>query len=925
MSFLSRQNFEKGNVHAKNENNTLFQTLLDHPSFFQHSLDLLSIISLDGRFKQANPEWQTLLGYSEKELQEKPIINFIHPDDCDRTIKAFENLAKSQKLTDFENRVRSLSGNYRWISWNAVIAEDKYIYAVCHDVTEHKLSEMALNLLYDLTICVAKSKTASQAFTDILKIICENFNWSFGELWLLDPERKTMFIQNSWFDGTKPKYALFKERSKSFSFKKNEGLLGQVWVKQHCHWVAFIEDDPNFLRASIAKEAGFKSAIAFPICAQSDVIGVAVFLMEEREKEDYSIKTLLDTVGSQLGEFILRKEAEKKASLLASIVESSGNAIIGKDLQGTIISWNEGATRLYLYHRDEIIGKKSLFLYPEDRQDEIDLIHQKAIKGECLNNFETVRICKGGRLINVSLNISPIKDIDGKIIGFSTISYDITSRKQMESELKRVNTLQRAILDSAIYMVISTDSKGIIQIFNKSAEQNLGYRAEELVGKFTPVVLHDINEIEARALALSKELGESIPADFSTFIIKAKTGIPDENEWTFIRKDGSRFPVLLCVTALFNQKNEITGFVGVIRDLSEQKKFQKAIQEGENRFSTLVKNALDSVITTDNDGIIQSFNQASEKIFRYSMHDILGKNVKSLLDDAEASTLLTFLSKNDVGEFNGISKEILGKRKNGEFFSAEISISQVVFDGLPWFIWIIRDITERKKLDRLKDEFVSMVSHELRTPLTSIKGSLSLILGGKSGPINPQTEKLLEIALRNSNRLAAIVNDILDIEKIEAGSLVFNLGSYDLIPLIRSSVEFNKPFAEQSRVDLEFQEDFPSLMASVDPQRLIQVLTNLLSNAIKFSPQGSKVIIKAENLQNKIRISVIDQGFGIPEEFHSRIFQKFVQVDSSDQRKKGGAGLGLNISKMIIEKFGGTIGFKSEINKGSTFFIDLNP
>ncbi len=239
------------------------------------------------------------------------------------------------------------------------------------------------------------------------------------------------------------------------------------------------------------------------------------------------------------------------------------------------------------------------------------------------------------------------------------------------------------------------------------------------------------------------------------------------------------------------------------------------------------------------------------------------------------------------------------------------------------FLAMITDISERKKIDRMKSEFISMVSHELRTPLTSIRGSLGLISGGAAGELPPKAKQLVDIAGKNSERLVRLINDILDVEKIEAGKMAFDIKPLPLSDLITQTLSANQGYAEQFKVSLKFINHAPAVMVEADKDRLEQVLTNLISNACKFSPEGGEVSITLEKTPLWVSVTIADQGPGIPEEFRQRIFQKFAQADSSDSRQKGGTGLGLSITKAIIERLRGHIGFHSEVGQGTAFFFRL--
>jgi signal transduction histidine kinase len=249
--------------------------------------------------------------------------------------------------------------------------------------------------------------------------------------------------------------------------------------------------------------------------------------------------------------------------------------------------------------------------------------------------------------------------------------------------------------------------------------------------------------------------------------------------------------------------------------------------------------------------------------------------------------------------------------------------ARIVGSGADEALCIVRDITERKKVDQMKNEFISTVSHELRTPLTSIRGSLGLLSGGVAGALPARARAMLDIAYNNSERLVRLINDILDIEKIESGQLDFVARPLELLPLLEQAIDANCAFGAQFDVTFKLEPAVSGIWVNADADRLMQVITNLLSNAARFSPHGQAVTITVTRHSGLIHVAVSDHGPGIPEEFRGRIFQKFAQADSSDTRQRGGTGLGLSISKAIVERLGGEIGFEAGSAIGATFFFDL--
>jgi len=513
-------------------------------------------------------------------------------------------------------------------------------------------------------------------------------------------------------------------------------------------------------------------------------------------------RTILRDMNAKLEGLAEKRAAELVASEVRaeSVLKTVLDGIITIDGRGIIQSFNPAAERLFGYAAREVIGQNVKVLMPEPYHSEHDgyLEHYAETRDARIigSGREVTGKRRDGSTFSMDLAVNEFEKGGGT--GYVGIVHDITARKQAEAELRAVTAMRQAILDSANFSIIATNHEGVITVFNEGAQRMLGYAADEVVGKLTPAVMHVPEEVVARAKVLSAELGKPVEPGFEVFVVKARDGMPDENEWTYVRKDGSTYPVLLSVTTLFDEAGTIYGYLG-----------------------------------------------------------------------------------------------------------------------------IGHDITERKRMELMKREFISTVSHELRTPLTSIRGALGLVAGGATGALPDKAKELINIATNNCDRLVRLINDILDMEKIESGKMAFDVKPLDLPTLVTEAISANQAYAIQHQAAIVVEGELPALCVMGDHGRLIQVMTNLLSNAAKFTPPGGSVHVSLEQQGAYARIAVRDEGPGISAEFQSRLFQKFSQADSSDTRKKGGTGLGLSITKAIVEHHSGRISYQTEKDQGTTFFVDL--
>ena len=539
--------------------------------------------------------------------------------------------------------------------------------------------------------------------------------------------------------------------------------------------------------------------------------------------------------------------------------------------------------------------------------------------------FERAIVKPSGETGDTWANYVPDLDAEGRVRGFYALVTDITELKQRNLAELASNALQSAVLSSTNFIVIATTPEGVVTVFNKAAEAALGYAADEVIGKQTPALWHDRDEVIERTREVNRVLPEPIEPGFATFLALPDRSGMVSRDWTFIRKDGSRFPVRLNGSRILDASGTVTGYLGVAEDITERRNAEMALRSSEETFRAAMENASIGMTIMEPPGRWLRVNRALTHLLGYSQEELLELNFRAIThpDDLDQSDLVVEQLLAGAVDTSTIEKRYV--HKTGRIVWAQLNISAVRHpDGRPqYLIAQVQDITERREVERVKDALISTVSHELRTPVTSIRGALGLLAGSMADTLPPDVAKLIGIANKNSERLNLLVNDMLDIEKISSGKMQFNVSRCDLDGLVAAAIEDNAPYAEHFGVSMVVQGSQAGLYVAVDAARFQQVMSNLLSNAAKFSPPGGQVEICISATDTLCRIAITDHGQGISPAFAPHVFAKFSQADSSATRSRSGSGLGLHISREIIEQLGGAIGFESPSHQGATFWIGL--
>lgn len=593
--------------------------------------------------------------------------------------------------------------------------------------------------------------------------------------------------------------------------------------------------------------------------------------------------------------------------------------------------------RDYNLGQREIIGKSHYDIFPEIRDmPEWLALHQRALHGEVITRDEDEWVHPDGTRDWLKWALHPWMNADNDVGGIVMFTEVITSRKLAdirEAELmKQVmdsDRLNKAILSSSQYMIVATDVQGKIIVFNKQAERLLGYKAADIVGIETPVIFHDMSEVRDRSIVLSREMGREILPGFEVFVARVNDFGFEEQEWTYCRKDGSCFPGKLVVTALKNERHETVGYLGIVEDISVSKRQQEF---------------LELTISATQDGVWDWDEQTKElwlsprwkAMFGYEDHEIPNslEGAERIIhpDDLHVwrTRIVSYISGRS-SDFTGIYRfyhkdgglrYVLSRAKSAR--DSQGRVTRVV--GAHTDITYLEQAkADAIKANSAKSEFLANMSHEIRTPMNGIVGMTQLIMN--SG-LTPQQQYYAQYIDSSAQSLLQIINDILDLSKIESGRISLEHVPFDMRTICEEVANTLALKLDSDKVEfiLRYHPDARSGFIG-DPLRIKQVLINLCGNAVKFTEQGH-VCLEVEvndgsSDRADVTLSIHDTGIGIPADKQDKIFEKFDQGDSSIARNYGGTGLGLAISKQIIDAMGGHIKVESLSGRGTSFYCHI--
>src|ERR1700736_1876291 len=604
-----------------------------------------------------------------------------------------------------------------------------------------------------------------------------------------------------------------------------------------------------------------------------------------------SVTALRDAQNAIIGYLLIgtdntaRKQAEdallKAGALQRAIFNSANFSSIATDAKGVIQIFNVGAERMLGYTAAEVMNK----ITPADIPDPQEVIARaKALSVELgtaitpgfealvfkasrgiEDIYELTYLRKDGSRFPAVVSVTALRDAEDAIIGYLLIGTDNTARKQAEEALLKAGALQSAIFKSANFSSIATDAKGVIQIFNVGAERMLGYTAIEVVNKITPADISDPQEVISRARALSIQLETPIAPGFDALAFKASRGIEDIYELTYIRKDGSRFPAVVSVTALRDAQNAIIGYLLIGTDNTARKqgeeertKLDQRLRDQHFYTRSLIESNIDALITTDPRGIITDVTKQTEALTGCTRDELIGAPFKNhFTDSARAEAGINRV----LNEGKVTNYELTARARDGQL--TVVSYNANTFHDrdrlLQGVVAAARDVTELKRFEqtlqqknlelevanRMKSEFLANMSHELRTPLNSIIGFSEVLKDGLLGEMTGQQRESIGNIFSSGSHLLSLINDILDLSKIEASRMTLDLELVHFPSLMADSMSVVMEMAANRRIRLKVEAAPDVGLVQADPRKVKQILYNLLSNAVKFTEEGGRVPLRA--------------------------------------------------------------------------------
>jgi PAS domain S-box-containing protein len=880
-----------------------FQTL------FEAANDGIYVRDLDGRIKFANSKFLEIHGVRLEEVigrRSTELLSLPRPERQRISWMIRQAALRGEPPPPLEAPFRRPDGSPGWLHVNIAFIKEghqiKEVLGISRDITERKRNELLITSQNRVLELLASGAPLSAILETICRSVEELVPGVLCSILLLEGDRLR--------HGAAP--SLPHDYNQKVDGLKIGPTVGSCGTAAYLKKPVIVSDtftDPLWADyREIAKQYGLRACWSTPILSQQgEVLGTfAMYYREVRSPSAYELQLIERT--AHLASLAIER-AQTQAHLRASeqryrsLFESVPIGLYRSTPEGRIVDANDALVQMLGYpSREKLLETpaQALFCDPADRQR-----WQAEMDAKGVVSYFVTRLKRyDGTPIWVVDRARAVRDPQGTILYYDGSLVDITEQRRSEEALRASEARYRALVESSPDG-IGIHQDGRIVFINPAGARLMGAQnPDELVGKPIEDIIHpDYREVVRERIQRSLATGQPAPPLMEKFI----------------RLDGTVIDVE--VTAVPIMWEGRPAMQVVFRDITDRKRMEEELKASEERYRDLFENANDGIYILDRAGRIVSFNCKAEELTGYTFEEVRGQPYTLLVSSGpERKKARRAFLKNMRGQPDKTELTII--RKDGREVILELSTRPIWQGGqIVGIQGIARDITERKELERLKSDFISTVSHELRTPLTSIKGYVDLVLAGDVGPLTPEQKEFLTIVSQNTTRLTELINDLLEIERLESGRIEFEFAELDLAEVLENVARSLHVNAEQK--GLEFLTEIPSgLKVRGDRERLAQVFLNLLSNAIKYTPAGT-VELRAHQEDDAVVVEVRDTGIGLSESDLQKLFQKFFRSDNPYVRKVGGTGLGLSIAKAIVERHGGTITVTSQLGQGSTFTVRL--
>lgn len=885
----AQKNLEEQLRQAQNYNRGLIES----------SVDAMLTVAPDLTITDVNEQIVRLTGYQRDELIGSSFKDyFTEPNQAEEGVK---KTLEEGYVTNYELLLRSRHRREILVSFNASVFKDtdgnvRGIFAVARDVTEQRRLEEQLREsqnynrgLIESSVDALVTVDPNLNITDVNEQMVKLTGYSREELigsffkdYFTEPDRAALGVRQTFDQGSVTNYALI-----------------------------------------LKSRTGKRTVVSFNAGTFKDTEGRVVGILAAAR--DITAQKRLE------------EELREQQNYNRSLIESSVDALMTVDPNGVITDVNEQTVKLLGYNRRQLIGSPFIYYFTDPE------LAGKGVKQtfdeESVINYELIIRSKSGRKIPVSLNAAVFRGTSGNVAGILAAAREITKQKQIEQALREQQNYTRGLIESNIDALMTTDTLGIITDVNKQMCSITGCASEELIG--TPFKDYFTDPKQAED-GIRKVLAEDRVTNY---------------ELTIRAQDGKKTVVSYNASTFRGADGKLSGVFAAARDITDQKNLEKQIREQNSELTettNFLNNILESsteysIVAMDLDGTILAWNEGAKRNYGYTSEEMVGKKNAYILhtnEDVKSGRVQEFLNiALKTGKAESVFERI---RKTGERFTASVAVSlrKAIGENPIGYVLISKDITEQKRLEeqlttknkeleeqnrrvqeanRLKSDFLANMSHELRTPLNGIIGFTELMHSGKVGPVSTEHKEYLGDILSSSRHLLQLINDVLDLSKVESGKMEFHPEKVELNKLIGEVGDILRTLIAKKQIHLETKIDPGLNEIIIDPAKLKQILYNYISNAIKFTPDSGYVSIRVmSESKDNFRIEIEDSGIGIREEDLNRLFIEFQQLDASIAKKHQGTGLGLALTKRIVEAQGGKVGVKSTFGKGSVFYVILS-